>query len=87
MGKLPNASDSDTVPEDSPSESTTLMLIATMADTTWRMFVPTVALLLLGNWCDDRLHTTPWLMLTGAVLGGILAWWLIKRQMKRGKKA
>ena len=55
-----------------------------MMDTTWRVFVPTVGLLLLGNYIDDRLGSSPWLMLLGAVLGGGVAALLVKRQLAKG---
>jgi F0F1-type ATP synthase assembly protein I len=56
-----------------------------MADTTWRMFVPTIGLLMVGRKLDTSLQTKPWCMLTGAALGGVIAWLLIKKQvtMKR----
>jgi hypothetical protein len=62
-----------------------LYLIATMADATWRMFVPTIGLLLLGNYLDDQLHSTPWLMLVGVVVGAGISALLIRRLM-RGKR-
>jgi hypothetical protein len=57
-----------------------------MADTTWRLFIPTLGLLLAGNALDDKLHTHPWLMLVGAILGGWIAAVLIKRQIAKGKR-
>ena len=54
-----------------------------IADTTWRLFVPTVGLLLLGRWLDVRYSTKPWLMLGGALVGSIIAGFLIKRQLAR----
>lgn len=57
-----------------------------MADTTWRMFVPTIGLLLVGRHFDVQYGTKPWLMLAGAVLGSLVAAMLIRNQlkMKRG---
>ncbi len=83
MGKLPAASDSTKSDKSVPSESATLMLIATMADMTWRMFVPTIGLLLVGNMLDDRWHTSPWLMLVGALIGAAIATLLIRAQLRR----
>ena len=86
MSKLPGENDS--VGRDGePSRSSALYLIATMADTTWRMFVPTVGLLLVGNWLDEKYHTKPFLMLLGAAVGAGIATYLIKLQLKRGKKS
>ena len=56
-------------------------LIATIADTTWRMFVPSVGFTLLGVWLDEQFQTKPWLMLTGIVLGCVLAVMLVRRQI------
>jgi hypothetical protein len=55
-----------------------------IADTTWRLFVPTVGLLLVGRHFDVRFHTKPWLMLAGVALGALLAGLLIWQQLRRG---
>lgn len=54
-----------------------------MADTTWRMFMPTIGLLMVGRYLDRQFGTKPWLMLAGAVLGAMIAAMLIKRQLHR----
>jgi hypothetical protein len=59
-------------------------LFVDLADTTWRMFIPTVGLLLAGRYCDTRFGTKPWLMLVGVLVGGVLAGLLIKQQIARG---
>lgn len=68
------------------SESPVLYLITTMADTTWRMFIPTIGLLLVGSYLDDYLHISPWLMLSGFVGGALLSTLLIKRQLSKGRR-
>lgn len=68
------------------SESATLSLIIDMADTTWRMFVPIVGLLLIGHYLDSRFGSKPWLMLTGAAIGAVIAAALVKQQIKRGSE-
>lgn len=68
------------------SEGTTISLIIEMADTTWRMFVPTVGLLLIGRYFDVRYHMKPWLMLVGATFGALIAAQLIRKQLKKGRK-
>jgi len=83
MKKLPTASDSTGSGTIKTHQSTSLYLIATMADTTWRMFVPTIGLLLVGKALDDRLGTKPLLLLTGIVVGGAIAAYLIKRQLRK----
>lgn len=57
-----------------------------MADTTWRMFIPIVGLLLVGREVDTRLGTKPLLMLAGAAIGAAIAAVLIKRQLKRDSR-
>ncbi len=69
-----------------PSRSTVVLMLATAADTTWRMFVPTIGLMLAGLMIDRQLGTKPWLMIVGLVLGVVLAWALVKRQMDKVKK-
>ena len=61
-------------------------LIATMADTTWRMFVPTIGLLLLGLQIDRTHHSAPWWTLIGLGTGIIMAGLLIREQLNKGKK-
>ncbi|MGB4762579.1 MAG: AtpZ/AtpI family protein [Candidatus Saccharimonas sp.] len=85
MSKLPGEHDS-TDRDVAPSRPSALYLIATMADTTWRMFVPTIVLILVGDWLDRQQGTKPWLMLAGAIVGAIIATYLIKRQLQRGKE-
>lgn len=63
------------------------VLLLDMADTTWRMFIPTIGLLLVGRRLDVRYGTKPWLMLAGVLIGGLIAAWLVKRQLSRGGKA
>ena len=87
MGELPDASDK-TPDRDAttPSRSDALYIIASMADTTWRMFVPTIGLLLIGNWADGVVHTKPWLLLLGVAIGAGVSAYLIKRQLAKGKE-
>jgi hypothetical protein len=59
------------------------VLILTIADTTWRMFVPTVSLILLGNLADDTWHTKPYGLLVGATVGALIAGLLIKQQLAK----
>lgn len=81
MGKTQN-SGTDNVPH-APGDSGALALIMSMADTTWRMFVPTLPLIIIGDHFDAQFGTRPWLMLLGAVIGGLIAAWLIHVQLRR----
>ncbi len=81
MGKKPNSdTDNVAVPH---SESSALVLIMSMADTTWRMFGPTLPLIMLGNWLDSTYATKPLFLIMGATLGGLLAALLIRAQLRR----
>lgn len=57
------------------------VLLGTIGDTTWRMFVPTIGFTLLGVWADAQLQTKPWLMITGIAIGSIGAFLLVKKQI------
>lgn len=65
-----------------PDRSTVVLLLATAADTTWRMFIPIIGLTVLGLMIDKQLHTTPWLLIVGIMFGTALATALVHRQMK-----
>lgn len=65
------------------SQSVVAPVLLDMADTTWRMFVPTIGLLLLGRHYDVKFGTKPWLMLAGVAVGALIAALLIRRQMVR----
>lgn len=69
-----------------PDRSTVILLLGTIGDTTWRMFIPTIGLTVLGLLADKQLHTTPWIMTAGIVLGILLAYALVRRQIKKVKQ-
>ena len=83
MSSLQNDSDKKPTP---PDTSTVILLLGTIGDTTWRMFVPTIGLTVLGLLADKQFHTTPWIMLLGIILGVILAYVLVRRQIKEVQK-
>jgi hypothetical protein len=58
-------------------------ILGTIGDTTWRMFIPTIGLTILGLMADKWLHTTPWIMTGGIILGAYLAYVLVMRQIKK----
>ena len=79
---------SDTDTNVSSTIFTSLMM--TLLDTTWRMFVPSVGLTLLGVWADAQFGTKPWLMAAGVALGFAGAALLVRQQLvgiKRRKEA
>jgi hypothetical protein len=57
------------------------VIFATIGDTTWRMFVPTVGFTLLGVWLDGVFGLKPWLMFGGIVIGFLGAYALVAHQM------
>lgn len=57
------------------------LLLATIGDTTWRMFVPSIGFTLLGVWADSQLGTKPWLMIIGIAVGCLGAFLLVKKQI------
>ncbi len=61
-------------------------LLVDLGDTTWRLFVPTVCMIMVGRYGDVRLGTKPWLMLLGATIGSVLAGLLIRQQIARGTR-
>ena len=66
-----------------PDRATTVTLLMSFADTTWRMFVPSVLLIGGGIYGDLHLRTGPWLTLASVALGLIVSTLLIKDQIKK----
>jgi hypothetical protein len=83
MSSLQNDGDKKPTP---PDKSTVVLLLGTIGDTTWRMFVPTIGLTVLGLLIDKQLHTTPWIMTIGIIAGASLAYLLVRRQIKKVKQ-
>jgi hypothetical protein len=69
-----------------PDHTTVVLLLGTIADTTWRMFVPIIGLTILGVFGDNTYHTKPWLTMSGIVLGVAIASLLVIRQIKKVKR-
>lgn len=63
-----------------------ILLLVTMADTTWRMFLPTIGSLLFGMWMDQTLKTKIIFTLIFTILGFALGMYLVVRQLKRVNK-
>jgi hypothetical protein len=79
MADIPTAPTPD--PKEARRSGVATSLIFDMADTTWRMFVPTVGLLLIGRAVDRHFGTKPWYMFAGITLGVVIATLLVKRQL------
>ncbi|NCU37860.1 hypothetical protein EOL96_02265 [Candidatus Saccharibacteria bacterium] len=80
MGKAPSREATPTAP--ASNRSTPILLVASIADTTWRMFVPTIGLLLLGRAADDTWGLGHLGMAVGTIVGAAIAALLIKRQLE-----
>lgn len=63
-----------------PSEKSSTVVLMTIADTTWRMFVPSIGFTFLGIWLDAKYGTLPWLMFSGIVVGFLVATLAVKLQ-------
>ena len=65
---------------------TARVILGTIGDTTWRMFVPSIGCTLLGVWLDSVFGLKPWLMFAGLMVGVVLAAGLITHQIKGGHR-
>ena len=83
MGKNPNDGSGTGAPVS--SDVAPILFVSTIADTTWRMFVPSVGFTLLGVWADAEWNTKPWLMVAGIIIGAASAYLLVSRQVARLK--
>lgn len=63
-----------------------LVVFATIADTTWRMFVPVIGLTLVGYVVDRVFETLPVGVFTGLGVGIVLAVALVVQQYRRVTK-
>ncbi len=77
----PRGSDEPDVPKD--ALQSTILLLVTMADTTWRIFVPAAAFVGAGLWVDWQQGTRPWATFIGLIVGFIVAALLIRAQIKK----
>ena len=65
---------------------TSVLMMKTVAGTTWRMFVPTIGFTLVGLAADYCYRTKPWLMVSGVALGFAVSFglvWLQIAQIRR----
>ncbi len=75
MSKTPRRDDSPRLSADYSA----LSLVVDIADTSWRMFVPTVSMILVGAWLDAKLGSAPYMVVAGAVVGAFVSFLLIKK--------
>ena len=62
---------------------TTSLMMQTIIGTTWRMFVPTIGLTLVGLAVDMAAGTRPWMTISGICLGFAAAFALVWLQISR----
>jgi len=79
QGASPKKSDGQKSP---PERGSTVVLLA-IADTTWRMFVPSIGCTFLGIWCDNKWGTSPWMLFAGVILGFFIAGLAVRQQYKK----
>jgi F0F1-type ATP synthase assembly protein I len=61
-----------------------MRILRTMADTTWRMFVPPAVVVPMGIWADLKWGTKPWLTILAAMVGLVLSVAMVAKQMREG---
>lgn len=68
-----------------PDSADTAQLLLTMADTTWRMFIPTALFVSGGIFADLNLGTAPWLTFVSVVIGLASSVLLVRKQLRKIK--
>lgn len=69
-----------------PKRSIVSVLLLTMADTTWRMFVPGLAGLFLGLWLDSLTNKAPLFTIILLLIGVAATIGLVFQQLRNVKK-
>ena len=77
-------SDADT--SSAPSSTTLNLILGTVADTTWRLFVPTIGGTIIGIWIDSSFDTKPWATIIGVTVGTAASLGLIYLQIRKVQK-
>lgn len=81
MSKQPSEKASEL--EQPRTKRAAVLLLGDIADTTWRMFVPTIGFTLMGWYLDGLLGVKPLLMVIGIVIGSTIASLLVYRQLQK----
>jgi F0F1-type ATP synthase assembly protein I len=76
------AADSTTKPPAPKGSLNATSMFLMIADTSARLFVPSIGGTVLGLWADHSLKTTPWLTVAGVTVGSALAFLLVYLQLK-----
>lgn len=83
MTTSPKSNDRQT---NSPDFSAITMLFTTIADTTWRMFVPTIGGTIIGIWLDRSFGTVPLFTISLITLGTLTSILLVIVQLRGLRK-
>lgn len=78
MMQSPKPNDRLTILPRSPA----ILLLVTIADTTWRMFVPTIGGVLVGVGLDYLFNTKPLLTITMVIIGSLISALLVAIQFR-----
>lgn len=70
-----------------PPKASTVILMLTIADTTWRLFFPLVGMTIAGLLLDKQFGTKPWIMIMSIALGALAAYLLVRMQIKKVKRS
>lgn len=71
------------VDKPTPNRTPVVFMLTTIADTTWRMFIPTIGLTFLGWLGDKQWATKPWLLAVGVLVGASISALLVRQQLKQ----
>jgi len=67
--------------------SGSMLIFITALDTTWRAFVPPLAGTFLGIWLDRLFQITPTATITCLILGAIIGFLLVLKQLRDLQRA
>lgn len=62
-----------------------IVLLLTVADTTWRIFTPVIIMTVIGIWADLKFATSPWITIILVIVGFVIAGFLIAAQLRKVK--
>lgn len=86
IGDMPKNAKADSAsaqPAKYTKNKVAVVLMGTFIDTTWRMFLPTIGLMLIGMWIDNMLGTKYIFMILLFISGCLLAALLVRKQLKK----
>jgi Putative F0F1-ATPase subunit (ATPase_gene1). len=82
-GQKSSNSSEETKPQ--TNSNAVLILLGDIADTTWRMFVPTILFAVIGYQLDRLWHTNMIFAIIGVMFGALIAGLLVWKQLRKVK--